>query len=66
MKLKNKKFKIRQEIRKAKREKHQRTIAKLMQKLGGGLSFNWFMHRVKVAEKIEKHKKKKNENTDSV
>jgi len=52
MKVKNKQFRKRQNKRIAKRERHQKFIAKLMTNFGGGLSLSWQLFRIKISRKV--------------
>ena len=57
MKVKNKQFRERQNKRMAKRERHQKLIAKLMTNFGGGLSLSWQLFRIKIGKKVLASKK---------
>src|SRR3990167_8244429 len=57
MKVKNKRFRERQNKRMAKRERHQKLIAKLMTNFGGGLSLSWQLFRIKIGKKVLASKK---------
>lgn len=54
MKPKQKRFKIRQQIRKARRELHQKETARLMSRLGGYNSLAWEVYCASINHKINK------------
>lgn len=58
MKNKTRKFKLRNATRHFKRERHQKDMKKIITKFGGGLSWGWFMFKLKLTEQINKNKKR--------
>ena len=58
MKIKQKKFNIRQQKRINKRFRHQKFIAKLLQKIGGRFTFAWFMFRADLTQRVLESQKK--------
>lgn len=58
MKIKQKKFNIRQQKRINKRFRHQKLIATLINKIGGVLTLAWFQFQAKTTQKVLNGQKK--------
>lgn len=54
MKIKNKRFILRQNKRKVKRKKHQKDLSKFIRRIGGIYTTEWLMYRVKLGVKAWK------------